>query len=126
MPMTPEQKRNRRARILSGDVRESERAKVMARIRSRGDGCAEWTGAWTGRNEDAYHDGRPSIFGLAAAKVAWVIEHGPWPDDNHQAAHLCHQRWCVEASHINPMLPADHFEFDRLTGHEWPDYLTHM
>lgn len=118
MSPAAEYKRKVRRRILLADI-EPRWVKVVARKikldRGLG-GCGRWTGARTGFSDR--HDGRPSWYGMSAAKVAWIMRNRePWPEGHH-AAHLCRNRECVNPYHILPMLPSEHYEYDK-------DYETH-
>jgi hypothetical protein len=59
---------------------------------------------------------------MSAAKVAWIMRNRePWPEGHH-AAHLCRNRECCNPLHILPMLPSEHYEYDKdHETHTWSE-----
>ena len=118
-----ERKRTVRRRIMAADIEPRWVESVTARIKlDKGlGGCGRWLGPRTGFSDR--HDGRPSFYGMAVAKVAWVMRNRePWPEGHH-AAHLCRNRDCCNPLHILPMTPEEHREYDK--HHETHDWMDH-
>lgn len=42
-----------------------------------------------------------------AHRVAWMVKHGPIPDD-HVIHHKCHNPGCVNVDHLEAKTPGDH------------------
>lgn len=66
------------------------------------DGCTNWTGKLDNGYGRFWLDGRC----LLAHRVAWEIANGPVPSGL-QLDHLCRNRACVEATHLEPVTVAE-------------------
>jgi DNA-binding CsgD family transcriptional regulator len=71
---------------------------------SNEDGCREWLGSV--RPKDGYGQlgiytkrGGSHLNGMTH-RIAWFLAYGAWPEKGKIIRHLCHNRLCVEVTHL--------------------------
>ena len=94
---------------MSNDTRSAEyQAKLEARFWKKaiqGPGCWEWSGS------KSRGHGRLDVRGKTgyAHRFSYEVAHGPIPDGM-QIDHVCHNRGCVNPSHLRAVTPKQNTE----------------
>jgi hypothetical protein len=77
-------------------------------------GCARWTAGLDGNGYGRFWlDGRTQ----SAHRVAWMLEHGPIPDDR-QVLHRCNQPICVNVEHLSLGTHGENMDYRNSLGRQ--------